>query len=202
MKPFLPLGKFNIHGKLKRPLLKVEILDAQSKTPSASQAARFLGVSYNTYKHWAKYYGIFVKNQWGRGATKKQPSGKKFASLDEVLAGKYPYYNLDKLRDRLIVNNRKVGCCDLCGYNRRREDGRVPLKLLQKDGNPNNYALENLEFRCFNCLYLTREIVGQKRMEYLLSKDERPLTMENLAVPAVDPDDLENFKKEIAEGLK
>ena len=42
-----------------RPLLESEIKDAQSKSRSAFEAARLLEVSYNTYKKYAKLYGIF-----------------------------------------------------------------------------------------------------------------------------------------------
>ena len=49
-----------------KPLLESEIKDAQSKARSAMEAARLLGVSYNTYKKYEKY-GIFedLKNPDG-----------------------------------------------------------------------------------------------------------------------------------------
>ena len=40
----------------KRPLLKAEIELAMQNTKSNKEAARFLGVSYNTYKKYAKMY--------------------------------------------------------------------------------------------------------------------------------------------------
>ena len=42
-----------------KPLLESEIKDAQKKARSAMEAARILGVSYNTYKKYARKYGIF-----------------------------------------------------------------------------------------------------------------------------------------------
>ncbi len=42
-----------------RPLLESEIKDVQQKARSAAEAARMLGVSYNTYKKYAKEYGVF-----------------------------------------------------------------------------------------------------------------------------------------------
>ena len=53
-------------------LTKNMILDAQSQTKSAAQASRWLNVSYNTYKKWAKYYNVFDqhKNQIGVGIKK------------------------------------------------------------------------------------------------------------------------------------
>ena len=40
------------------------ILNAQSQSKSASECARWLNVTFNTYKKWATYYGIYdnVKN--------------------------------------------------------------------------------------------------------------------------------------------
>jgi hypothetical protein len=55
-----------------KPLLESEIRDAQSKSISAFAAARTLGISYNTYKKYAKMYGIFedLKNPFGVGVIK------------------------------------------------------------------------------------------------------------------------------------
>ena len=48
-----------------KALMESEIKEAQGKARSAMEAARILGVSYNTYKKYAKLYGIFedLKNQ-------------------------------------------------------------------------------------------------------------------------------------------
>ena len=51
-----PRGKRGIGA---RPLLESEIKAAQEKSRSAFEAARSLGVSYNTYKKYAQLYGIF-----------------------------------------------------------------------------------------------------------------------------------------------
>ena len=55
-----------------KPLLESEIKDAQKKARSAMEAARLLGVSYNTYKKYARKYGIFedLKNPDGTGIRK------------------------------------------------------------------------------------------------------------------------------------
>ena len=48
------------------------ILDAQLQTKSNAAASRWLDVTYNTYKKWAKYYNLFEqhKNQSGVGIKK------------------------------------------------------------------------------------------------------------------------------------
>ena len=58
----------NIPGR-RKVITKNMLLRAQENTVSAAEASRWLEVSYNTYKKWAKYYGVFEqhKNQEGVG---------------------------------------------------------------------------------------------------------------------------------------
>ena len=53
----------NIPGR-RKVITKNMILNAQSQSKSASECARWLNVTFNTYKKWATYYGIYdnVKN--------------------------------------------------------------------------------------------------------------------------------------------
>ena len=64
------------------------ILDAQSQSQSASQCARWLNVTFNTYKKWATYYGVYdnVKNQSGKGIKKGYATYK--ISLEDIFEGK------------------------------------------------------------------------------------------------------------------
>ena len=61
----------NIPGR-RKVITKNMILRAQGETSSNMAASRWLEVSYNTYKKWAKYYGVFerLKNQAGVGIKK------------------------------------------------------------------------------------------------------------------------------------
>ena len=47
--------------KIHRPLIESEIKLAQDESNSAAEAARKLNVSYNTYKKYAKMYGIMER---------------------------------------------------------------------------------------------------------------------------------------------
>ena len=64
----------HIPGK-RLDITKNMILDSQENTLSAQAAARWLGISYNTYRKYAQAYGIFEqhKNQSGVGISKPQP---------------------------------------------------------------------------------------------------------------------------------
>lgn len=55
-----------------KPISESQIKEAQSKAKSAAEAAKILGVSYNTYKKHAKIHGIFedLKNPSGVGINK------------------------------------------------------------------------------------------------------------------------------------
>jgi len=66
-----------------RPLLESEIKGIQKKARSAAEAAKLLGVSYNTYKKYAKQYGIFedLKNPFGLGIRKGTNTHSGFSSI-------------------------------------------------------------------------------------------------------------------------
>ena len=121
-----------------RPLLESEIKDVQQKARSAAEAARMLGVSYNTYKKYAKEYGVFedLKNPHGIGISKGTNTGTLAHSLDDILDGKYPDYPVWKLKKRLLNNWYMLEKCNNCVFEERRvTDFRVPLVLDFLDGN-------------------------------------------------------------------
>jgi len=144
-------------GSRGKPLLKRDIELAQSKTKSAAGAARYLGVSYNTYKKYAKMYGIHERhlNPGGKGIPKNADAGTRIP-LSDILDGKHPSYNIKMLKNRLIKSGLFDEECAMCGFNERRvTDYKMPLILVFKDGDRSNHALENMDLLCFNCAFLT-----------------------------------------------
>tara|TARA_B110000879_G_scaffold101570_1_gene137505 strand:+ start:502 stop:1080 length:579 start_codon:yes stop_codon:yes gene_type:complete len=154
-----------------RPLMESEIKEVQQKARSAAEAARLLGVSYNTYKKYAKEYGIFekLKNPHGIGIRKGSNPNALAHGIDDILAGKHPEYPVWKLKKRLLENGYIEEKCSNCGCEERRvTDFRVPLVLDFIDGNKKNHLYDNLRMLCFNCSFL---IVGnltgpKKEYEY------------------------------------
>ena len=69
-------------------LTKNKILESQKHTKSNMEAARWLSVSYNTYKKWAKYYGVFDQhlNQIGVGV--KKGWAVSTISVEDIISGK------------------------------------------------------------------------------------------------------------------
>jgi hypothetical protein len=152
-----------------RPLLESEIKDIQKKARSAAEAARLLGVSYNTYKKYAREYKIFedLKNPSGIGIRKGTTTTHGFHALDDILAGKFPNYPVWKLKKRLLLSGYVEEKCCSCGFEERRvTDHRVPLILDFLDGNRKNFTYDNLRMLCFNCSFLINGNLTGPRKEY------------------------------------
>jgi hypothetical protein len=148
-----------------RPLLQRDIETAQANTLSGAEAARYLNVNYDTYRKYAKMYGLFDRHVNTPGVGIARPRIKGTMGLDEILSGKYPMYNRTKLKDRLIAAGKLPNACALCDFDEQRYlDGKVPLVLHYKDLNHLNLTLENLELRCYNCTYLTSGRISVKHL--------------------------------------
>jgi hypothetical protein len=148
-----------------RPILESDILDAQNKSKSGFETARTLGVSYNTYKKWAKTYGIFERalNPSGIGIVRANQVHKGENALDMILRGEgRPDYPIARLKRRLITSGYFAEECTCCGFDEKRAtDGKVPLLLDFLDNEWQNHKLENLRFLCYNCFFL---LVGKRKI--------------------------------------
>ena len=144
-------------------LTKEDILRAQKMTRSNFAAARYLHVSYNHYKKYAKMYkddnGIALlevhKNQAGTGIRKPYNIKKGKYALEDILEGQYPEYPISNLKKRIITNAILEEKCDNCGFCERRvTDYTVPLLIEHIDGDRTNHYVDNLRLLCYNCYYL------------------------------------------------
>jgi hypothetical protein len=142
-----------------RPLLESEIRDALAATPSARQAAKKLGVHYDTYKRFAIMYGLHKTVPPSERRRCKvtgpiDPFSGKFP-LNDLLDGKHPKFPVHRLKDKLIRSGLKKAECEMCGCKERRvTDGKIPLLLNFEDGDFTNRKLENLKVYCYNCTFL------------------------------------------------
>ena len=152
-------NKSSIRRPLKIPgkrfvLTKRVIENAIEVTRSNAEAARWLGVSYNTYKKWSKYYGIFDKNlnQSGKGISRVRLNTKY--PLDDILNNEHPDYSDKLLRKRLVDSGYMDDECGVCGWNEGRvTDNKICLTLDYLDGNKSNKSFENLRLICPNCYF-------------------------------------------------
>lgn len=152
-----------------KPLSKEDVLRAMKFTKSNRAAARYLGCSYQHYKPWAKLYKMddgdidsptlfdLHKNQSGKGIPKFLPNKRKDPNVKEIVetGTGWESFTPDKIKSRLIAEAYLKDECYNCGFHERRvTDYKTPLLLRFKDGNKNNYLLDNLELYCYNCYFL------------------------------------------------
>lgn len=172
-----------LKGRPKRMLLQSEIMAAQSISKTEAEASRRLGVSFMTYRKYAKMYGLYgrVANPHGKGiskAIKNEDSGKY--PLNKILEGKFPNYSTNRLKVRMIRSNRIEQKCAKCGFcEPRLSDNAVPLLLNYIDGNPKNKKLENLELLCYNHYFLNVNNPFGRRKTFVAAEVEAQPEPEN-----------------------
>ena len=124
------------------------IVEACECACSMSEAAAELQMHFNTFKRRAIKLGCYKPNQSGKGISKKG-NGNKF-DLQDILDGKHPQYQTNKLRIRLIKEGIKECKCEKCGITDW-NNNPISLELDHIDGNRTNHKLENLRVICPNC---------------------------------------------------
>ena len=189
MKPIRPKVKRTRKGYI---VLESDIRDAMRVTRSNLSAAKYLGISYNTYKKWAESYidsetgktllelhsawdyeTNTIKTYIPRGKSRKINKGRHKQKLEDVLDGKYEKYPLNHLKDRLFNAGLKPNCCESCGFNHARViDGKIPLLLSQKDGNRENYDIDNLEISDYPEEFINKGFEIKKEKKIHISKQE------------------------------
>jgi hypothetical protein len=155
-------------------LLEAQIRYAMDNTTSNAEAAKWLHVSFATWKKYAKMYideptgltlyELHKQNGFAKRLVLPQTRYRRKASapwafqphpIEDVFANKYPKYSLRTFKERLIKEGWIEERCSCCGFQERRQyDYEIPLKMHWIDGNKQNYALENIQLLCFNCYFI------------------------------------------------
>lgn len=150
-----------------KPLTKDMILSAMDRTKSNRSAARYLSVSFNHYKKWAKLYKdeatgktLFEihKNPAGKGIPKFLTGKSNEPALIDIIEGRASPHSFtpQRIKDRLIAEGHLLEECSLCRFRERRVlDYKMPLLMNFRDGNKKNYRIDNLRLLCYNCFFLT-----------------------------------------------
>ena len=139
----------------RKVITKNMILRAQENTNSNMAAARWLEVSYTTYKKWAQYYKVFDQhlNQKGVGIKKGWATYK--VPVDDIITGKRQppaRWSHKVLKKRLIEDGYFNDECSHCSYNEENlTTNNVCLGIDFKDGNHENFKIDNLRLLCPNC---------------------------------------------------
>jgi len=163
--PNLEKSRTTKRGLGARPLMESQIKAAQEKSKSAFEAARTLGVSYNTYKKYAKMYGVFedLKNPYGIGIEKAKKIKNKKYHIDDIIDGKHLHYPLHKFKNKLFDSGYVPKICSSCGFSEERiTDSKMPLLIDFLDGNLNNRKLDNIRALCYNFFFL---LVGERNVK-------------------------------------
>lgn len=150
-----PVGRIK-KGRGSVPLLESEIREAQNKTITAADAARYLKVCYKTFKKYATLYGVWKTNiHYRREGTILSAEKGKYP-VSRLIQGEFPNYPIYRLKDKLIQGGVKKPECEQCGFKERRiTDDKMPLILNFEDGNSKNHKLENIKLLCYNCSFLS-----------------------------------------------
>ena len=138
-----------------RQMTHDNIKAAIASTQSMSQAAIYLGVSYNTFTKYAKQYGLFKPLTSSKGI-RRSHNGQFTHDIGKILEGKSPNPFRDQtLLSKAIKEGYIAPCCSNCNHDFSEYDLRKdpPLMLDFLDKNPQNTAIHNLRALCFNCVY-------------------------------------------------
>jgi len=170
----------NKRGRPSRDLSEAVIRNAMKHTQSNFQAARYLNVTIETYRKYARLYidqesgktlyDLHINNS-GKGI--KRVSWRHDISIEkinEIMSSEsYRAINQQKLKARLIYESILRMECYNCGHHEKRVvDYRQPLILSFKDGNKNNWKIENLEMLCYNCYFLyVGNLFSEKQIQML-----------------------------------
>jgi hypothetical protein len=172
----------------RRDFKKEEIISAMDKTKSVRGAARYLNCSYQHLKKWMKIYDgidgktLFEqhKNQSGKGVPKflsHAPFGRKEPAILDIINGVVDpsNFNPQKIKYRMIEGGYLKEECYRCSFSERRVlDYKIPLLMHFKNGNKQNYTLNNVEMLCYNCYYLSvGDLYTGKQIEGI--EDHKPL---------------------------
>lgn len=146
-----------------------DILRAMRFTKSNRAAARYLGCSYQHYRPYAKLFRVdesdhtsptlfeVHKNPSGKGIPKFLPNKRKEPNVKLIFetGTGWESFTPEKIKSRGIAEGYLREQCYHCGFAERRvTDYKIPLLLNFKDGNRNNYLVDNLELLCYNDYFL------------------------------------------------
>lgn len=139
----------------RRTFTPEQLRDAVAASSSVRGALLKLGIAGygGNYRQFYKYVaeeGIstahFTGSRWNKG----RPNPASRRPLEQILRQGFLYQS-QRLKRRLWAEGLKPKHCELCGWAQYSEDGRLPLELDHKNGDPTDNRIENLRILCPNC---------------------------------------------------
>ena len=145
-----------------------KLRDAAANSYSIRSVIKSLGLvpaggNYVQVKYYLNFYKIDTRHFKGEGWSKGlRGIGKPRESLVEILVQNNSFQSF-KLKKRLFKAGLKEEKCELCGWNQKSPDGRLPLELDHINGNHQDNRLENLRILSPNCHSLQSTHRGRNR---------------------------------------
>ena len=109
------------------------------------------GGNYTQIKKYLAEYKINIKHFRGKGWNRGTKGlGVARISLEEILRPNSSFQSY-KLKKRLFAAKLKFPRCEICGWSKTSDDGRIPLELDHINGDSHDNRIENLRVLCPNC---------------------------------------------------
>jgi hypothetical protein len=168
-----------------KELNRRDIERAMANTKSNKGAARYLSVTLPTYKKYAKLYKNengeslydLHNNKPGVGIPRMNNSKDKRSALLKAMSSEVDrsFFSHKMLKEGIIYEGLLKERCCRCDFHDKRElDFKAPLILNFRDGNKRNWNIDNLEFLCYNCYFITVADIFDKKQLDLLEDFTRP----------------------------
>lgn len=132
------------------------LVEAVKKSVSVRGVIRNLGLvpaggNYTQVQHRIKALGLdtghFTGKRWNLGIKYHTNTRLGLDVLLTIDSGVQSY----KLKKRLFEEGIKQPKCELCGWDKQAEDGRIPVELDHINGVHTDNRIENLRILCPNC---------------------------------------------------
>ncbi len=119
-------------------IIKLRLVPAGGNYDQVNERIKYLKVdtTHFTGKGWNVGWGF-------------DPRPPKMA-LEELLV-KGVRHQSHSMKKRLFNNGLKIPKCELCGWNEKSVDGRIPIELDHINGDHSDNRIENLRILCPNC---------------------------------------------------